>query len=93
MDPSQCALWQAIGEDVYLFGESVTEGGWPRNVLKLYRSSADVSLSFLKVLEIAQTVSFANERSINDWETLIVTYNNTHPDARIIRDAADWGRV
>ena len=84
MDPSQCALWQTIGEDVYLFGESVTENGWPRNVLKLYRSSADVSLSSLKVLEIAQTVSFASERSINDWETLIVTYNKTHPDARII---------
>ena len=67
-------LLAVLSEDCMLFTE---QGG-----LTLYTASGDVDLSTLKVIEIA--LGAENGWEAYAWPDLIVEYNKTHPDCRLV---------
>ena len=67
-------LLDVLSEDCLLF----TEGGR----LTLYTASGDIDLSTLKVVEIALGTEF--QSAAMDWNDLIVEYNKSHPDCRVV---------
>ena len=94
IDTSRSAVWAMLAPECFLFSESIRENGTERQGLMLYRSSDDVRLSSLRTVEIALTVSLNAEPSLMEWETLIVEYNKSHPDSRIVlRDYTQYNNT